>query len=246
VCRLRWVPHVDREKLDALYKSHYFIDEMGFDYLGDEVNIRADSQNLLRFISQFVTNGRLLDIGSAYGFLIDEARNLGWEVHGVEAFEGAVRHSRDQLGLPVDLGFVEDLQLSSQAFDAVTLVRIIEHFPCPLKVLSDIKRLLRPNGLVAIITVDTSCFPWLYRIKPPEHLYYFDRRNLRMALEQHGFFVEHESRYWSWFNIKHYAPNALRTIVPVSQNSWIHKMIPGIRLKLPTNEMLVIARKKSS
>src|SRR5262249_36404199 len=64
----------------------YFRDaDSGYgDYLSAENSHRRMAARRLRWIGRYQAPGRLLDVGCAAGFFIDEARQRGWEVAGIE------------------------------------------------------------------------------------------------------------------------------------------------------------------
>ena len=53
----------------------------------------------LAHLPRFVPNGRLLDIGCAWGGYLWRMRELGWEVHGIELNAAAARYAQEALGL---------------------------------------------------------------------------------------------------------------------------------------------------
>ena len=71
------------------------------DYIGEEDGQRATARAILDRIEHQVAPGALLDLGCWVGFLLDEARQRGWQTIGVEPSEFASAYARDRLGLDV-------------------------------------------------------------------------------------------------------------------------------------------------
>src|SRR6188472_174585 len=67
------------------------------DYLAEEEGRRRTARRLLDVLATQLPSGRLLDVGSGHGLLLDEARARGYEAEGLELSEAAVRHARDAL-----------------------------------------------------------------------------------------------------------------------------------------------------
>jgi len=136
---------------------------------------------------------RLLDVGAYTGVFVEIAARHGWDAWGVEPSRWAVGEACKR-GLQVVQGTTETVALSQESFDVVTMWDVIEHLPDPLAELHRIRGLLKPGGLLVVHTIDIGSlfarllggrWPWLMEM----HLYYFDRRTLRMMLERAGFAV---------------------------------------------------------
>lgn len=141
--------------------------------------------------------GRLLDVGSGAGHLLEAARRRGWDVTGVELDEDSAEQSRRLYGLdpivaPFALGLVGD-----ETFDAVTFHHSLEHFADPVEALAAARAALRPGGVLHVVvpnlrTVDRL---WSRKIRrriwdPPRHRFVFTDRTLRALVERAGFAVE--------------------------------------------------------
>ena len=190
---------IEPEELVALYDSSYWDDpeEVGYDGYGDaEARKRHHFRTLLHELESLVPPGRLLEVGSAYGYFLDEARGRGWEVHGVEPSPHAARHAREAFGLDVDERPLAELPPEPGSVDAVALWDVIEHLPDPRRTLESAHARLRPGGVVGISTGDFESLSarlhgrhWSL-MTPPWHQFYFSRKTLRRLLEVVGFEVE--------------------------------------------------------
>jgi len=140
-----------------------------------------------------IARGRLLDVGCHIGVFLELALARGWAAEGVEPSQWACDYARDR-GLQVSCGMLRSQRFPSAAYDVVTLWDVVEHFPDPAAELREVHRLLRPDGLVGITTMNIDSlmarllgprWPWLMQM----HLYYFSERTLSAMLEQCGFRV---------------------------------------------------------
>jgi len=168
------------------------------DYLEQEVGRRLAARLVLKKLRRSQRRGRrLLDIGCAAGFLLDEARRDGWEVTGVELSEWAVRFARERLLLTdVRQGMLQDADLAPNSFDAVVMSDTIEHLFSPREVLNAVRRLLKPTGVLCLNTPDIES--WVSRLLKARwwgvkqsHLYYFTRRTMRRLLRETGYVPVH-------------------------------------------------------
>lgn len=197
-CGLIYVnPRIDAEARAALYS---------FRMPGDEPLIRtwfldnADLQRplwqrFLRVLRSSCPSGRLLDVGCGAGTFLVEARELSYEVFGQEVADYFVEHCRTEHGLTIHADFLENLDLPDDSFDVVTAFDVIEHLPDPRAFVRQVRRLLKPGGVVMISTHDIgNLFARFYGVRwrylhPIGHITYFTRETLGRLLNENGFRV---------------------------------------------------------
>jgi 2-polyprenyl-3-methyl-5-hydroxy-6-metoxy-1,4-benzoquinol methylase len=139
-------------------------------------------------------NGRsLLDVGCYTGVFVEIATNHGWDAWGIEPSRWAVDEAHGR-GLHVVQGTLETANLPEAYFDVVTMWDVVEHLTDPMGALQQVHRLLKPEGVAVLHTIDIDSrfarlmgarWPWLMEM----HTYYFSRRTLRAMLERCGFRV---------------------------------------------------------
>jgi len=100
--------------------------------------------------------GDLLEVGSAYGFFLDEASRRGWRVRGIEPSPHAARHAREQLGLDVASEPLSELATERNSVDAIAMWDVIEHLPDPRATLEAAYAWLRPGGVLGLSTGDVK------------------------------------------------------------------------------------------
>jgi SAM-dependent methyltransferase len=140
---------------------------------------------------------RLLDVGSGPGLFLLRGQERGWKVLGVEPSEQAAAHTRS-LGVDVVNTFLTaDTAKGLGRFDAVHASLVLEHIPDPAGFLHLVRGLLRPGGVLCVVTPndynpfqralrDTCGFaPWW--VAPPHHLNYFNVRSLKRLAARVGF-----------------------------------------------------------
>jgi SAM-dependent methyltransferase len=255
-CKLIFVEgSSDLPSLDRFYGPSYFTGEdnaiVGYrDYLAERPlhlwnahSLLAESECLLRGPGR-----RLLDIGCAHGFLLEAARARGWDVTGVDISQEAVRYAQEELGLPVFHGGVEAGGFAPESFDLVCMNGTIEHLADPMATVREAARLLRAQGLLAITTIDVEGWLGYFSWKPPEHLYYFSAGSLSRLLEAAGFVVERRRIYWKYFSVADLLGRLWgfwRLPGPGKVARLLERLGAGrLTLKIPTNEMLVLARRR--
>jgi SAM-dependent methyltransferase len=173
------------------------------DYLGEQEHRIAYLRFRVRELRQFVTSGRLLEIGCAAGFLLEAARPH-FDVEGVELSEFSSRYARDVLHHKVHTGTLASANFPSSTFDVVVMSDVVEHLTDPRATLCEVSRVLKPDGVIIISTGNiNSVLAWRdlsswKLMGPPWHLYYYSLKTLRRLLTAVGldaFHVYTNSRY---------------------------------------------------
>jgi 2-polyprenyl-6-hydroxyphenyl methylase / 3-demethylubiquinone-9 3-methyltransferase len=105
---------------------------------------------------------RLLDIGCGGGLVAEPMTRLGFAVTGVDAAGESLSVARahaEALGLPIDYraATAEDLVAADERpFDVVLALEVIEHVEGPAAFLANLARLLAPNGVMIISTLNRT------------------------------------------------------------------------------------------
>jgi 2-polyprenyl-3-methyl-5-hydroxy-6-metoxy-1,4-benzoquinol methylase len=201
-CGLVYVnPRPDPMELYALYGETYFRNEqsgvVGYtNYLKDEPNIRKTFAGRLQRLSRFVKSGKLLDVGCAAGFFLDEARKIGWQVQGLDVSSFAVRYASEHFGEDVQQGSFTDLAFAANSYDLISMWDVIEDVPNPKSYIVRAAELLKQGGVFVMATPDVDSIParltgkrWVGFKLSEEHVYYFSARTLGKMLEDAGFEV---------------------------------------------------------
>ena len=140
---------------------------------------------------------RVLDMGSGNGRMMMQLRSAGWEVSGIEPNPKAAAQAI-AAGLNVKVGLLDD-SLPEANFDAVTLSHVIERLHEPVDTLKKCARVLKPGGVICIVTPNFAASghslfarDW-FALDAPRHLVMFTPGALRRALELSGFDPEYHA-----------------------------------------------------
>ena len=134
----------------------------------------------------------LLEIGCAYGSLLQQAQKLGFAVTGVEYSAAAVDWIRKNTNLNVHQGVVEAAGLPPGHFDAVCFYDVIEHVENPAAFLGTVTALAKPGGVISLSCPNFASLParlfrsrW-WTLRPQEHIWQFAPATLRRLLAEAG------------------------------------------------------------
>ena len=158
------------------------------------------------------------------------------------------------MGLDVITGEFLDVSLPNKFYDVVTMIDVVEHLKSPLESLCKARRLLKPKGIVALLTGDVDSF--LARLTrshwrlmtPPLHLYFFSRETLTKTLKKAGFdilkimwpgkFVSINLMLYQFFNL--YFSRKSFIANQIKNRKFLHDLDVYLNLK---DEIFVIAQK---
>lgn len=190
-------PLPKQSETKAVYCKEYFTGaQKGFGYIDYDTDKEAMRSVFERYLKEFERilgkTGRLLDIGAATGYFMKIAEERGWKTRGVEISTYATDIGRSR-GLDIEAGTIQSTDFRKESFDVVTMWDVVEHVADPILDIDKAYLLLRPGGLLAINTPDSfSLFakimgPRWHLLVPPEHIFYFNRKSLKMMLRKRGF-----------------------------------------------------------
>ena len=249
-CRLLFRAELpDADALRTIYGESYFtapagdVEGQGYaNYLADEPEHRRNAQRRLRLLERHTHPGRLLDVGCAAGFFLDEARRGGWAIAGVDLSEPMTSWAREQLRLPVLTGRFLNADLNG-TFDAMTMWDYLEHVIDPRAELERAAALLRPSGILALSTGDASSAiarlsgrRW-HLLTPEHHNFFFTRDHLARYLKEQGFELLSTKYVWSSYSIG-YVAHKSQTLVSTPRLARLIRTFARTRLarmRIPLN-----------
>jgi SAM-dependent methyltransferase len=189
----------------TIYDATYFQggqDDGYADYKGSEEVLAQEFQSSLRHLRQAgASGGKLFEVGCAYGFFLQQARER-FRVAGVELCTEAVEHCQSR-GLDVTHGVLSAEALRPHGpLDVAVMLDVIEHLERPDEVLALLAEHTRPGGHLLLTTGDWGALfsrltgaRWRL-MTPPQHLWFFSVSNLTRLLEAVGFRVASVEHPW--------------------------------------------------
>ena len=90
-------------------------------------------------------------MGCSAGFVVEAAQNQGFTGYGIDIEAGGLAYGENILGLSNLIeGTLGEYQYPSRFFDVISAYDVIEHVPDLNLFLTEIKRILKPHGIVDI------------------------------------------------------------------------------------------------
>jgi len=190
------VPQLGPEQITAYYPQSYYGDQ--------NVRFNAAMEALVGWFRRRRADrlrhyrrepGNVLDIGCGRGHFLDCLRSWGWTCTGTELSEAAAYHAREILRLDVRVSAFEPGAFPEGAYDAVYLWHVLEHLPIVRTALTDMRRILRPDGMLVIAVPNLSswqarlCRHGWFHLDLPRHYTHFDADWLPGTLRELGFTI---------------------------------------------------------
>jgi len=225
------------------------------DYEFDKPLIVKNMQKFLSFIRQYKTKGRLLDVGCAFGFVVELAGRHGFDAYGFDPSKFAAGKAGKLVGVNrIQEGTIRDVVYPKASFDVITMFDVFEHLQDPLGDMRKLRSLLKPDGLIIIATGDTNSLAarimkrrWTFFI-PPQHIFFFHRKNVTTLLQKAGLIPRRWYRVGKWLSLG-YVLHLARTTGESKLASLIHTLVrntPLMRfpLYIPMKDNMVILAEK--
>ena len=220
-----------------------------------QATVRADSLTFRRRLSLMAKfqpqGGCLLDVGCSIGTLMSVAREMNWQVEGLEPNPKAANLAR-QKGFPVYEGFlnVDFARKHMGTYQCVVMSDVIEHLPDPLVAVRMVRELLAPGGFLLLCTPNVESY-WCkrFQLKPMEHISLFNSNNLRLMLEGAAlkiYHLENTSRRRALSQLNHSTTELSEGLQMAIAGLCLFKLdgvIAWMMDRLFRDELLVIARK---
>ncbi|RUA06656.1 MAG: methyltransferase [Flavobacteriia bacterium] len=195
-------PQPELDQLGAYYESDAYISHTDSkssftDKLYQWVKNYTLKQKV-KLIDSFKTQDKeLLDIGCGTGDFLKVAQQSGWKVSGAEpnkkarqlAYEKLKQTSGDQndFDLEKDIQFYLEKGLS---FDVISMWHVLEHVPNPEQYISELKKLLKPEGVLIIAVPNFKSYDANYYKRfwaaydVPRHLWHFSQRSISLLFSK--------------------------------------------------------------
>ena len=191
-------PGATEENLAAIYTEAYFAGEEYHDYLADKDIAQRNFRSRLRVLKRFVDparHRRLFEVGCAYGFFLEVAKDTFASVQGIDVSEAAASYARNKLGLDAANGDFLQYDLGNREIDVACMWDTIEHLGRPDLFVAKLAEHMKSGALIAFTTGDFASLNAQLRrtrwrlMHPPSHAHYFSIASMSAMLNRFGFDV---------------------------------------------------------
>jgi 2-polyprenyl-3-methyl-5-hydroxy-6-metoxy-1,4-benzoquinol methylase len=199
-------PRPDDEELANLYQQEYFQSQYNNELKIDSSEMKRrleQEKHRLRFFYKYKRKGKVLDIGCGRGYFLLACSNKGYDVEGIDISADVAAYVNRELGIPVHIGEVVDIELPDKTYDVITMWHSLEHTPDPNVYIQKARRWLKDDG---ILVVDVPNYASHDAMKTwnnwvgwqiPYHFYHFTKNSLIVLLKKHEFSIIGKKHYLS-------------------------------------------------
>lgn len=156
----------------------------------------------LSILEQYVSPGKLLEVGPALGYNLEAAMQRGWDVNGFDISDYVIG-VLEEMNIPIEKASLCDNDKPDGVYDAILLKHMLEHYRNPFDALIDANRLLKDNGYLQaflpnakykIAVKERGKFRFYnHKENGIEHFVYFTQDTLNRMLEHSGFEIVQEN-----------------------------------------------------
>ena len=113
--------------------------------------------------------GALVDVGCGPGVMVDTVRSAGHTYDGVDVSPGMIHVATDSFAGDADVRFLvaraQELPFDDASFDTALCLGLLEYVPREDRqlALSEVRRVLRPGGLVVLAVLNRRSPIWFWR-----------------------------------------------------------------------------------
>ena len=117
-------------------------------------NSQLVAQSYLQYLKRKTDENfeNALDIGCGFGHFVEELNKIGINAIGIESDKNTVENAKAH----VNYGFFDESYDSTKKYDLISINQTLYYFEDTFVILEKISKLLKPNGIIMIATVNTE------------------------------------------------------------------------------------------
>lgn len=161
------------------------------DYLADGEMLRKRGHYYGGKMNQFMSPGKMLDVGAAAGFILKGFTDKGWTGMGIEPNLKMSNYAQQEFGLNVVNTTVEAFT-SELKFDLISMIQVLPHFYDLNQALRKLASLTKKGGYWLIETWNKDSLTarilqkgW-HEYSPPSVLHWFSPKTIKFFVEVYG------------------------------------------------------------
>lgn len=193
-------PRLPDADFPSLYQDNYYFFKR--DDAVEFARIVQMYRRTVKLVESDIKDKKVVEIGSAKGYLLAVMHRMGWHTKGIEISKAAAEYAHRKFGIDTYVGTLEQY-LKSQDFAKspfVLAIDLIEHVLSPLDFIRSVNQIMEDNAVLIIDTPNggshnqsTEGVRW--KGCNPFHIFLFSKDNITQLLSDNGFSVEQVFSY---------------------------------------------------
>ena len=201
-CHSAWLdPIPSRREIKTFYPPEYYgAKTTKFITPIERLLTKISARTITRAGKKLSPSSRVLDIGCGRGLLLRELSNRGFDTHGTELNMLADQSLSSQCTIHIT-DSLHSLQFPNDYFDLVIIWHVLEHVSDPQETISEISRILSPDGQLALAVPNFGSMQsrifgrsW-FHLDLPRHIFHFTLPGLEKLLESNGLRVNSANHF---------------------------------------------------
>jgi SAM-dependent methyltransferase len=153
---------------------------------------RARRRIILELLSKYTQKlniNRIIDIGCGTGGMLLHLNKFNVGIFGIDNSQDMVMFCKARGYTNVICASAENIPFYDNSFDIITMLDVLEHIPDDIKVLQELIRICRPDGIM-LLTVPAYQFLWGRIDEICGHKRRYTRKDIKRKLEATGWCIE--------------------------------------------------------
>lgn len=247
-----------RQFVSSYYTKQYFTgaNECGAykDYIKDKPFVIRNVETIVNKFNGLKKNDRILDVGCAMGYLVEDAVQNGIDAYGFDASGYAVSHAVKHIQSRLQVATVDEVNYPEKSFRLITMIDVLEHLQDPRQDLIRLRSFLRDDGRLIVATGNAgSLFArfigryWTF-YNPPQHLFFFNKSTITRLFREAGFEPVRWRSMGKWLSLG-YMAHLLATTTDIPMSSCVKKSVDTVGISrvpvyIPLHDNMVVEIKK--
>jgi len=187
-------PGIRPERLGDLYATGKYAEFLAGEYTQNRVRRYEVTMGPFGPLFESGHGRRLLDFGCGNGLFLDVAYERGFECYGVDLAPDAITAARQKpSGRHAYHGAPDEIpEIAEGGFHVITMWSVLAHLAQPVEDLTMLRRLLAPDGVLLILTVNAGSLVLKRQLETwggftPNHLLFSSPQTLPLLLRRAEF-----------------------------------------------------------
>jgi len=185
-----------------MLKNYYEDSAKQYNPQGKQIYLTHDKfESFIKLMNENRQGGqKILDIGCGNGWLSTLYRLQGDELYGADISELNIKRAKERGVIAIQHNIETELPYADSFFDIILCADVLEHLFFPEKVISEMYRILKPNGILIIGVPNLYCLRNKIEmflgnaifIEYPvnfEHIRHYSKRTISKILTNNGFSI---------------------------------------------------------